>query len=76
MPRYRYRLVRVWDSPSPGWLGDAQQLRCQRAPRRPHRAANHRFRPRWGYGGIDIANLYGFVSKLLPHCMIRTTRSG
>jgi hypothetical protein len=57
---YRYRLVRVWDSHKPRlgvvghcwsaaseWLTDPAMRRCAR------------FARAWGYGGIDIGNLFG-----------------
>lgn len=62
--RYRYRLVRVWDSTQPrlGWVmlnsSDANEHRDDPPVRR-----TIGFARAWGYGGIDIANLYGFVSK-------------
>jgi hypothetical protein len=57
---YRYRLVRVWDSHKPRlgvighswlavseWRTDATVRRCIE------------FARAWGYGGIDVGNLYG-----------------
>src|ERR1700739_364427 len=62
--KWRYRMVRVWDSDKPrlGWVvlngsgpdehrTDATVRRCIG------------FARAWGYGGVDIANLYGLVSK-------------
>jgi hypothetical protein len=62
--RWRYRLVRVWDSDKPrlAWVilngSDADEHRTDPTVRRCIGFARA-----WGYGGIDIANLYGLVSK-------------
>jgi hypothetical protein len=62
--RWRYRLVRVWDSDKPrlGWVilngSDADEHRTDATVRRCIGFARA-----WGYGGVDIANLYGLVSK-------------
>jgi hypothetical protein len=62
--RWRYRLVRVWDSDKPrlGWVilngSDADDHNTDATVRRCIGFARA-----WGYGGVDIANLYGLVSK-------------
>ncbi|HWX98776.1 MAG TPA: DUF1643 domain-containing protein [Mycobacterium sp.] len=61
---WRYRLVRVWDSDKPrlAWVilngSDADEHRSDATVRRCIGFARA-----WGYGGVDIANLYGLVSK-------------
>src|ERR1700745_3255747 len=62
--KWRYRLVRVWDLDKPrlgrgvlNWL-DADEHRSDATVRRCIGFARA-----WGYGGVDIANLYGLVSK-------------
>jgi len=60
---WRYRLVRVWDSDRPrlGWVilngSDADEHRTDPTVRRCIGFARA-----WGYGGVDIANLYGLVT--------------
>jgi hypothetical protein len=62
--RWRYRLVRVWESDKPrlAWVilngSDADEHRSDATVRRCIGFARA-----WGYGGVDIANLYGLVSK-------------
>ena len=62
--RWRYRLVRVWDSDRPrlAWVifngSDADEHQTDSTVRRCIGFARA-----WGYGGIDIANLYGLVSR-------------
>jgi hypothetical protein len=62
--KWRYRLVRVWDSGKPrlGWVilngSDADEHRTDATVRRCIGFARA-----WGYGGIDITNLYGLVSN-------------
>lgn len=62
--RYRYRLVRVWDPSKPrlGWAmlnsSDANEHRNDPTVRR-----TIGFAQAWGYGGVDIGNLYGLRSK-------------
>lgn len=61
---FRYRLVRVWDSQKPRlgvvghswsttneWRSEASVRRCVR------------FARAWGYGGIDLGNLFGLRAK-------------
>ena len=61
---WRYRLVRVWDSKRPrlAWVilngSDADEHHNDPTVRRCISFARA-----WGYGGVDIANLYGLVSK-------------
>jgi hypothetical protein len=61
---WRYRLVRVWDSNRPrlAWVilngSDADEHHTDPTVRRCIGFARA-----WGYGGVDIANLYGLVSK-------------
>jgi hypothetical protein len=61
---WRYRLVRVWDSNRPrlAWVilngSDADEHHNDPTVRRCIAFARA-----WGYGGVDIANLYGLVSK-------------
>lgn len=61
---YRYRLVRVWDpsQPSLAWVmlnpSTADQRRNDATVRRCINLARA-----WGYGGLDIANLYGLAAK-------------
>ena len=61
---WRYRLVRVLDSDKPrlGWVilsgSDADKHHTDPTIRRCTGFARA-----WGYGGVDIANLYGLVSK-------------
>jgi hypothetical protein len=62
--RWRYRLVRVWDSDRPrlAWVifngSDADEHHTDLTVRRCMDFARA-----WGYGGVDIANLYGLVSR-------------
>lgn len=62
--RWRYRLVRVWDPARPrlAWVifngSDADEHRADPTVRRCIGFAHA-----WGYGAVDIANLYGLVSK-------------
>jgi hypothetical protein len=62
--KWRYRLVRVWDTAKPrlAWVilngSDADENRTDPTVRRCIGFARA-----WGYGGVDIANLYGLVSK-------------
>lgn len=62
--RWRYRLVRVWDCDKPrlAWVilngSDADEHRTDATVRRCIGFARA-----WGYGSVDIANLYGLVSK-------------
>jgi hypothetical protein len=62
--KWRYRLVRVWDSDKPrlAWVilngSDADEHRTDATVRRCIGFARA-----WGYGGVDIANVYGLVSK-------------
>jgi hypothetical protein len=61
---WRYRLVRVWDPNRPrlAWVilngSDADEHHTDPTVRRCIAFARA-----WGYGGVDIANLYGLVSK-------------
>jgi hypothetical protein len=61
---WRYRLVRVWDSSQPRLAlvmlnpSDADAYRNDPTIRRCIGFARA-----WGYGGVDVANLYGLVSK-------------
>ncbi len=61
---WRYRLVRVWDSNRPrvGWVvlngSNADEHRTDLTVRRCIGFARA-----WGYGGVDIANLYGLVTN-------------
>jgi hypothetical protein len=62
--RWWYRLVRVWDSDKPrlAWVilngSDADEHRTDATVRRCIGFARA-----WGYGGVDITNLYALVSK-------------
>ena len=61
---WRYRLVRVWDSDRPrlAWV----ILNCSDADEHHTDPTVRRcigFARAWGYGGVEIANLYGLVSK-------------
>ncbi|EUA17283.1 hypothetical protein I552_0484 [Mycobacterium xenopi 3993] len=75
--RYRYRLVRVWDSTQPrlGWVmlnsSDANEHRDDPTVRR-----TIGFARAWAMAASTSQTCMGSCRKLLPHCMIRTTRSG
>lgn len=61
---WRYRLVRVWDPDKPrlGWvIFNGSRADDHRTDPTVRRCIG--FARAWGYGGVDIANLYGLVSK-------------
>jgi Protein of unknown function (DUF1643) len=75
--RWRYRLVRVWDSDKPrlAWVvfngSDADEHRTDPTVRRCIGFARA-----WGYGGVDIANLYGLGRRIPGRLGATSTRSG